>query len=209
MRARRPARGQAPGPWLAGEVIRGEDYDRHFASLAASGADVHGEAAFVESLGVHRVLDAGCGTGRVAIELAHRGCSTVGVDLDPSMLDEARSKAPELDWRLEDLGHVRLGRGVDAVVLAGNVMLFLAPGSGPGVLANLASHLEGPGLFVAGFSLRRGLELKDYDAWAAAASLVLVERFATWQRESFGAGGDYAVSLHRLESPRPVGTVGP
>ena len=33
------------------------------------------------------VLDAGCGTGRAAIELAHCGMTVVGVDVDRSMLD--------------------------------------------------------------------------------------------------------------------------
>src|SRR5262249_53540301 len=61
-----------------------------------------GEADLVESLmreaGGTRVLDAGCGTGRVAIELARRGFSVVGLDSDTVMLDTARAKAPELSW---------------------------------------------------------------------------------------------------------------
>jgi len=66
---------------------------------------MHGEATFVEALGVRRVLDAGCGTGRVAIELARRGLDVVGVDADPGMLSAARAKAPELEWAL---GRVKL-----------------------------------------------------------------------------------------------------
>ena len=38
------------------------------------------------------MLDAGCGTGRVAIELAARGFSVVGMDLDEAMLDTARAE---------------------------------------------------------------------------------------------------------------------
>ena len=67
----------------------GGTYDRRFEALAQTGQDVHGEADFIEQL-VPRpesVLDAGCGTGRVAIELARRGCAVVGVDIDRSMLD--------------------------------------------------------------------------------------------------------------------------
>ena len=46
-------------------------YAERFRRLAASGADVHGEAAFAASLvpAPARVLDAGCGTGRVAVRL--------------------------------------------------------------------------------------------------------------------------------------------
>ena len=57
---------------VSNDGTRGDAYDRRFRAAAAAGADVHGEADFVESLGVHSVLDAGCGTGRVGIELARR-----------------------------------------------------------------------------------------------------------------------------------------
>jgi len=64
------------------------------------------------------VLDAGCGTGRVAIELARRGVDVIGVDLDAGMLEQARQKAPDLDWIDGDLATVDLARHFDVVVLA-------------------------------------------------------------------------------------------
>lgn len=72
---------------------RGATYDERFERLAASGHDVHGEASFVMGFGPTTVLDAGCGTGRVAIELARRGCSVVGADVDKAMLRAAYRKA--------------------------------------------------------------------------------------------------------------------
>ncbi|HTT87036.1 MAG TPA: methyltransferase domain-containing protein [Acidimicrobiales bacterium] len=189
----------APGNrWLETEVPRGAAYDERFAALAAAGHDVHGEARFVADLGVSSVLDAGCGTGRVAIELARRGHEVVGVDLDDEMLAVARARAPQLLWARADLADVDLGRTFDAVVLAGNVMIFLAPGTEGAVLDRMARHLRPGGLLVAGFSLgRRGLTLQTYDALAADNALELVERFATWDRAAFAPGGDYAVSVHR------------
>src|SRR4051794_41736868 len=76
-------------------------YAERFRAMAAQGDDVHGEASFVAGLvePPGRVLDAGCGTGRVAIRLAELGYAVVGVDLDVSMLREARHLAPGLDWR--------------------------------------------------------------------------------------------------------------
>ena len=65
-------------------------------ALAAEGKSIHGEADLVCRFEPGSVLDAGCGTGRVAIELAARGIDVVGVDLDPAMLDHARLKAPSL-----------------------------------------------------------------------------------------------------------------
>jgi ubiquinone/menaquinone biosynthesis C-methylase UbiE len=60
--------------WLgSADVPRGEVYDARFSALAQSEQDIHGEAHFIAALGVASVLDARCGTGRVAIELARRG----------------------------------------------------------------------------------------------------------------------------------------
>lgn len=173
------------------------DYDRTWDDLAARGENVHGEADFVEALGVRSVLDAGCGTGRVAIELARRGLDVVGVDLDPQMLAGARRKAPRLRWVEADLATVRLDR-FEAVVLAGNVMIFLAPGTEAAVVENLAGHLHPGGLLVSGFQLIPGrLTLEEYDAMAATAGLELAGRWATWDKQTY-QDGDYAVCLHRL-----------
>lgn len=173
-----------------------QDYDRAWDDLAAKGENPHGEADLVESLGVRSVLDAGCGTGRVAIELARRGLDVVGVDLDPQMLAAARRKAPQLRWVEADLATVRLDR-FEAVVLAGNVMIFLAPGTEGTVVENLARHLQPGGLLVSGFQLMPGrLTLKEYDAMAATAGLELAGRWATWDKQTY-QDGDYAVCLHR------------
>ena len=183
--------------WLAEAGGRSRTYDQRWEELAAKGENVHGEADFVQGLGPRSVLDAGCGTGRVAVELARRGLDVAGVDLDASMLDVARSKAPDLLWIAGDLATVDLDRTFNLVLLAGNVMIFLAPGTEGAVVANLARHLDPGGLMVAGFSLQPGrLALDTYDGHCRAAGLGLVERRATWDRRPF-AGGDYAVSVHR------------
>jgi SAM-dependent methyltransferase len=195
--------------WNRGDPKRGDDYDEQWRQLEAEGHNVHGEADLVDALlggrAGARVLDAGCGTGRVAIELARRGYDLVGVDLDPAMLEGARAKAPELRFLHADLDGLDLGsslgpngRGFAAVVAAGNVMIFLAPGSEARVVASLARHLEPGGLLIAGFQLTSGgLALSRYDEFAEAAGLTLTDRWSTWGRAPFAAGGDYAVSVHR------------
>src|SRR5580765_3334121 len=109
----------------------GDEYQARFDALAAGGVDVHGEVAFVLGLdpAPASVLDAGCGTGRVAIELARRGVEVVGVDVDASMLATARRAVPTVEWHEHDLATLDLGRTFDAVVLAGNVPLFTPPGT--------------------------------------------------------------------------------
>ncbi len=184
--------------WLAetgGE--RGTSYDEAFRELAAQGIDVHGEAAYVAALlppGA-RVLDAGCGTGRVAVELAHRGYQVTGVDNDTSMLAVARSH-DEIRWFDADLATLELGKRFDLVVAAGNVVVFLAPGSEPGVLARLAAHLEPGGLLVSGWRTDR-LAVATYDAWARAAGLEEVARHATWQGELWTEDADWCVAVDR------------
>ncbi len=187
--------------WLDRDAPRGAAYDQRWTRMAAEGRNVHGEADLVERLAPApaSVLDAGCGTGRVAIELARRGIDVVGVDIDPSMLAGARAKRPDLRWVEADLASVDfdMGRLFDVVVLAGNVMIFLAPGSEAAVVANLARHVGPGGALVAGFQLQPGrLDLDAYDGHCRAAGLEFAGRWATWDRQPF-AGGDYAVSVHR------------
>jgi SAM-dependent methyltransferase len=179
-------------------VSRGDDYDARWHAMAEAGEAIHGEVDFVMSFEPSTVLDAGCGTGRVAIELAHRGREVVGVDLDPSMLDAARRNGSDLTWIEADLHTVDLGRVFDAVVMAGNVMIFVRPGTERPVVAALASHVAPGGVLIAGFQLADGsYDLARYDADCEAAGLVLAERHATWDREPFVEGGTYAVSVHR------------
>jgi len=193
------------------DVDRGDAYDSRWSQLEADGQSIHGEADLIEALlaGGHRggghpasgdvssVLDAGCGTGRVAIELARRGLDVVGVELDPVMLDTARAKSSDVEWHRGDLTEVQLGKTFDVVALPGNVMIFLAPHTEGRVLRNLTAHLRPAGRLVAGFQLGADhLSLENYDAAASAAGLTLEQRWSTWGRDPFD-GGDYAVSLHR------------
>lgn len=177
---------------------RGPSYDEAFAELAASGVDVHGEAAYVAGLLAPggRVLDAGCGTGRVGIELARRGYDVTGVDSDPSMLAVARERAPELTWELADLATLDEQEDVHLVVAAGNVMIFLEPGTGPEVVRRLARALLPGGLLVSGWRTD-DLPVEEYDGWARAAGLVPVVRHATWQGAPLTADADWCVAVDR------------
>lgn len=174
----------------------GDEYQKRFDALADEGVDVHGEADFVMRFAPASVLDAGCGTGRVARELAHRGVAVVGIDADASMVATARRLSPELDWRVADLCDFDLGRTFEVVVMAGNVPLFTPSGTQPDLIAGCAHHVEPGGILIAGFSLDRGYDVPSYDGDCAQAGLEQVERWATWSCEPF-EGGDYAVSVHR------------
>jgi len=187
-----------PNRWLSTRSRSGDAYDETYERRAAEGENVHGEADFVERFAPNSVLDAGCGTGRVGRELARRGVDVVGIDIDADMLATARRKAPDVAWHVADLGDVDLARTFDAIVMAGNVMIFLAPGSEGAVVANMARHLQSGGVLIAGFQLQPGrLAIAQYDACAAAAGLDLAERWSTWDRGPSDASDTYAVSVHR------------
>ncbi|HEX8228686.1 MAG TPA: methyltransferase domain-containing protein [Chloroflexia bacterium] len=185
--------------WLERSGIEGEAYDVQYTVRSQAGENVHGEADFVEAFGPKSVLDAGCGTGRVAIELARRGIDVVGTDIDPRMLETARRKAPHLEWHQGDLATIDLGRKFDAIVMAGNVMIFLTAGTEGLVLKNMARHLAPGGVLISGFQLGTGyLDIEEYDRLAEEAGLSAVERWSTWERDPWDSRSTYALSVHRL-----------
>ncbi len=194
--------------WEIGGAAQGGVYDDRWKRMEARGEWVHGEADLVSWFEPRSVLDAGCGTGRVAIELDRRGVDVVGVDLDTRMLEEARAKAPHVQWVLGDLVDVEIAepagttrREFDLIVMAGNVMVFVEVGTESAVVANMARHLSEGGRLVSGFRLGLSpLTLADYDRFATGAGLGLEHRWTTWDREPFD-GGSYAVTVHR----RPTG----
>ncbi len=192
-----------PDRWQESDVPRGAAYDRRFEDLASTGWDVHGEAALVDSYGPGSVLDAGCGTGRVAIELSRRGHRVVGVDVDDAMLEAARVKAPDLAWVRGDLADPLLdfGQGFDVVVMAGNVLIFVPPGSEERVIANAARWLKPGGHLVTGYSLQSdGFDPLRHDTLASRSGLVLQDRWSTWDRRPFSPRDRYAVAVHRREA---------
>ncbi|MGO8875704.1 MAG: class I SAM-dependent methyltransferase [Acidimicrobiales bacterium] len=183
----------------------GEKYQARLEELVKAGVDVHGEARFVMAFAPESVLDAGCGTGRVAIELARLGVYVLGVDRDASMLAVARRLADKTTEELpaarlgflhSDLVELDTGGTFDVVLMAGNVPLFTPKGSEAALVASAARHVRRGGVLIAGFQLDGGYALEVYDLHCAAAGLELAERFATWDRQTF-AGGNYAVSVHR------------
>lgn len=188
----------AENRWLRTRDVVGDEYDARYERLAAAGKNVHGEADFVMRFAPMSVLDAGCGTGRVARELARRGVEVAGVDLDDEMLATARRKDPDLPWHCADLVAVELRRRFGVVLAAGNVMILLTPGTESAVVANLARHLEPGGLLIAGFQLGPDrMTVEQYDRMTAAAGLALIERWSTWEQAPWEPSGGYALSVHR------------
>jgi rhodanese-related sulfurtransferase len=176
-----------------------DEYSTRWDRLAGRGHGVHGEVDFVMSFGAGSVLDAGCGMGRIAIELHRRGVTVDGVDLDDDLLAYARRAAPYLRWFCDDLATMQLDRQYELVAMPGNVMVFCRREDRRAVVHTAVQHLLPGGLLVTGFQRQQapeGLDLDEFDELCADCELTLVERWATWERDPFD-GGSYVVSVHR------------
>ncbi len=179
-------------------------YIARFRRLAREGADLAGEARLLDAMVPpgSRILDAGCGPGRTAGELHRRGHRVVGVDVDPALIAAAREDHPGPRWVVGDLATFDLRahgepEPFDAAVLAGNVMVFVAPGTEPQVLERVGAHVRPDGVVVTGFALDRGYALADFDAHVEQAGLTVEHRFATWDLRPWRAGADFAVTVLR------------
>lgn len=163
-------------------------YAERWRRLEASGQDIHGEARLLDAMAARgaRILDAGCGSGRLGGHLARAGHDVTGVDLDPHLIDVARADHPGARWEVGNLAALDL-REEDGTrsrfelqLCAGNVLAFLAGAERRPALARLAEHLAEDGRLVVGFGLDRGYAADDFAADAAAAGLRLEHRFSTW-----------------------------
>jgi SAM-dependent methyltransferase len=175
-------------------------YIDRFRRMAAEGADLEGEARMIDAMLPRgaRVLDAGCGTGRVGGALAARGHDVVGVDLDPALIAAAREDHPGARWLVGDLSEFDLPEKEFAVaVCAGNVMAFLAPGTRVAALRRMRAHLAVDGRAVVGFGAGRGYAFGDFLADAATAGLVPDVLLATWDLRPYDEGADFLVALLR------------
>jgi SAM-dependent methyltransferase len=149
-----------------------------------------------------RVLDAGSGTGRVSAALAERGHTVVGVDVDPALVEAARADYPGPRFVVADLATFDLAGEApfDAAVLAGNVLVFVTPGSERQVLARVATHVRPDGVVVAGFATDRQYRVPAFDADCAAVGLLLEHRFATWDLRPWRDDAPWVVTV--LRRPR-------
>ncbi|MGY1615925.1 class I SAM-dependent methyltransferase [Geodermatophilus sp. SYSU D00691] len=177
-------------------------YVRRFRDMAAAGADLGGEARLVDALvpRASRILDAGCGPGRVGAVLHEAGHEVVGVDVDPVLIAAAEEDHPGPTWLVGDLAELDLpARGIpaefDAIVCAGNVMTFLAPTTRRQVLARLRAHVAPSGRAAIGFGGGRGYDFEEFLADAAAAGWAQDLLLSTWDLRPFPGGSGFLVAL--------------
>lgn len=177
-------------------------YIERFRSMEAAGDDLAGEARFVDAMLSRgaRVLDAGCGPGRVGGFLAEAGHTVVGVDVDPVLIAAAEADRPGPTWLVGDLAELDLTsqgveEGFDAIVCAGNVMTFLAPSTRREVLTRLGRHLRDRGRIVVGFGSGRGYGFDEFRDDITAAGLVLELELESWDLRPFSEESEFIVAV--------------
>lgn len=98
-----------------------------------------------------RVLDAGCGTGALALAAAQRGAHVVAIDLSPTLVDLARERNSELagpgsiDFRVGDMSSPDLGE-FDHAVAMDSLIHYAAPDA-LAVIRQLTAMTNGSVLF--------------------------------------------------------------
>jgi 2-polyprenyl-3-methyl-5-hydroxy-6-metoxy-1,4-benzoquinol methylase len=179
-------------------------YIQRWRDLAARGMDLLGEARLVDAMLSRgsRVLDAGCGQGRIGGHLASVGHDVVGLDVDPVLIAEAERLHAGARWLVGDLAELDLpSRGIDEpfhlIVCAGNVMTFLAPSTRSEVLRRLRAHLRPDGRAAIGFGAGRGYPFEEFLTDARAAGLTPDLLLSTWDLRPSTPDADFLVALLR------------
>jgi SAM-dependent methyltransferase len=172
-------------------------YIERFRTMARNGEDLAGEARLADAMAPRhaRILDAGCGPGRVGGHLAAAGHEVVGVDLDPELIAAAEQDWPGPTWMVGDLSELDLPQRFDVIVSAGNVMTFAAPDTRAEILRRMGRHLAAGGRAVIGFGAGRGYAFADFLADAATAGLEPDLLLSTWDLRPYTPDADFLVAV--------------
>lgn len=175
-----------------------ENYARRWQTMIDRGEDIDGEARLIDALSPRaaRILDAGCGQGRVGGYLAARGHEVTGTDIDPILIGHARERYPNATWIVGDLSNDQIVvEEFDLAVSAGNVMGFLAEEGRLPALENIAGALRPGGRFIVGFGAGRGWGFDDFIATAQEAGLEPENVFESWDLKPFTENSDFLVAI--------------
>lgn len=136
------------------DALAPKHHERMGTDLSISPVERSVLALFADLLGPGaRVLDAGCGPGRVTAHLAQLGLAAEGLDLSPVMLDLAQAAFPELSFRLGSLTELDAADESLDGVLCWYSLIHIPPAHRPAVLSDLYRVLVPGGLALVAFQV--------------------------------------------------------
>ncbi|CAM3248672.1 MULTISPECIES: class I SAM-dependent methyltransferase [Corynebacterium] len=174
-----------------------ENYAQRWKAFVAQGKDIDGEARLIDATVPRhaRILDAGCGTGRVGGYLARRGHEVIGTDLDPILIGHAKEDFPDATWLVGDLSEDEIpAHDIDVAVCAGNVMGFLDPAGRAPALENIFRALRPGGRLFVGFGAGRGWSFDDFLTTAKEAGFAVQYCYESWDLQPFTQDSAFLVA---------------
>ena len=184
------------------------DYEQYASMMRqhlATGTDLETDARFVDMLVARHaeILDVGCGHGSAVNALRRSGHLAFGIDPTPVVLKIATDRFPPAWFRdlgaeqvsPETLREAGLPAAYDLVLMAGNLPAFLADAARAAVLAQIVAVLKPGGFLVVGTTVHAPGGPQDLDGAAAAAGLLLKQRFADWHLTRYRDDSRWSVSV--------------
>jgi SAM-dependent methyltransferase len=145
--------------------------ERIFAELAGKPLDRHVLNRFAEDVrGRGLVADVGCGPGHVARYLHEHGVRMLGVDLSPRMIDWARKRSPDIEFRVGDMRALELPDGALAGIVAFYSLIHIGEREMGPTLLELRRVLAPGGLLLVAFHIGEETVHRD-ELWGHAVSL--------------------------------------
>ena len=139
----------SPFAWRNRSVWSERNFVGNYATRALRPPEVVLLLRHAESLG-GRVLELGCGAGRITGYLGARGGEVLGIDISQAMVDYCRDRYPDLEFRLGDLSDLSAlpDRSRDVVIAEFNVLGVLDDVQRKRVLREIHRVLSEDGLLL-------------------------------------------------------------